>query len=96
MTSIPDRKRLDRTWLLLMALTVASLIAGRADGSAAPGLMGAAVVLVVAVVKARGILMEFLNLRAAPAGWRAVFIVWLGAVAATLWLTAALPALLAH
>lgn len=90
----PDHRRLTRTWGLLMILTVASLLTGRAGEAGSLGLPGSAVVLAVGAFKAQRILMDFLNLRAAPAGWRAVLTLWPGLTAAAIWLTAAVPLLM--
>lgn len=68
----PSRILLTTTWGLLMALTAASMAAGRA-GSEAPAALGAipvAVILAVTVFKAFQVLNVFLNLRASPSGWR--------------------------
>lgn len=96
MTQHPSRRRLTFAWTLLMVLTIASLMAGRANIAGPLGLTGSAVVLTVAVVKAHRILMDFLNLRAAPAGWRGVFLLWLGLVAGAIWIAAAVPVLLSR
>lgn len=89
----PDHRRLTRAWALLMLLTVASLFAGRAGEAGSLGLTGSAVVLTVAAFKAHRILMDFLNLRAAPVGWRTVLTLWPVLIAAAIWLTAAMPLL---
>lgn len=92
----PDPRRLTRAWGLLVILTVASLLAGRAGEAGSLGLLGSAVVLAVAAFKAQRILMDFLNLRAAPAGWRTVLTLWPGLTAAAIWLTSAVPLLIAR
>lgn len=65
--------RLFHTWLMLMALTGASIVAGRTGADAPLGLAGVAVVLLAAGIKCRQILLDFLNLRAADGGWRSGF-----------------------
>ncbi len=76
MTSHPSYRALFLTWAVLIALTGASMLAGRVDGDAALaplGIGGVGFVLLMAGLKCRWILMDFLNLRAADGGWRAGF-----------------------
>lgn len=71
----PSVRALTLAWLLLMALTVASMASGRAaSGDPAPlGLGLVAILLGVTVVKAMRVLNVYLNLRAATPGWRHAF-----------------------
>jgi hypothetical protein len=85
------RRRIDRTWLLLAALTSASIAATRI------GLVGVVVngaVLVLAIVKARSLLWNFLDIRAASSGWRTVFLAWLLLIAVAAWAASAASLLL--
>lgn len=69
--SLPTRRHLLLTWAVLMGLTVASLVAGRAGGDGGSlGWTAVAAVLAVTFFKARQILMVYLNLRASTAMWR--------------------------
>lgn len=80
----PSPRRLSLTWLVLMALTAASMIAGRVapDAGLEPlGLAGVGLVLAAAVFKSRLILMNFLNLRCAAGSWRPLFTFWLTLIA---------------
>jgi hypothetical protein len=75
--TLPGNKRLLRTWLLLMALTLLSMWS--AQLSSHPGwlplpLWGIALVLASAGFKVQQILMVYLNLRASSAGWKSGFI----------------------
>lgn len=71
-----------RTWLVLVALTLLALVAGRPGGQASLGLPGVGLVLLASGFKALMILRYFLGLRRAGAGWRALFHVYLILVAA--------------
>ena len=70
---LPSGRTLLIAWGLLMALTFATMIAGRVTSTASLGLMWSAVLLVVTWAKARTILQIYLNLRSAPKGWQAGF-----------------------
>lgn len=74
-------KRLARWWLLLVALTVISLEGGSAIGSKA---LLAIAVLVIAFVKVRIVIREFMEVRGAPLALRLVLDVWGLAVCAAL------------
>lgn len=73
----PSNRRLTWTWLVLVALTVASMVGGRATaGDPRPlGIWAVVVVLAITTVKAAQVLLNFLNLRAASGGWRQGFLV---------------------
>jgi hypothetical protein len=64
---------LTRTWAILIALTVLSLLAGRPGGEGTIGLLGSGLVLASATFKADQILTHFLGLRHAAPGWRVMF-----------------------
>lgn len=68
----PAPRRLVIAWVLLAGLTVASMAAALpgADSGRALAWPVVAFVLAVTWVKARQILAVYLNLSAAPAGWR--------------------------
>lgn len=68
-------RRLVIAWSLLAGLTLASMVAGLVgvEDTAALGWTMVAFILAVTWVKARQILAIYLNLRAAPAGWRGFF-----------------------
>lgn len=71
---------LARTWAFVAVLTLAAMWTATANGGATFGLMGAAAVLILSGIKAAAILRNFLELRHAPAGWQAVFYVYLAAI----------------
>jgi hypothetical protein len=66
--------QLTQTWLLLMALTVTAMISAQLEPQA-PALppWALAIVVLSAALKARQILMVYLDLQAATAGWRGFF-----------------------
>ena len=68
--TLPSARQIVITWLILMGLTVGTMIAGRVTSAASLGLAWTAVLLAITWAKARGILLVYLNLRAAPGHWR--------------------------
>lgn len=66
-----------KAWLFLCALTLAALAVAAAGALPGGGLVEVGVVAAVAGLKASTILRYFLGLRAAPAGWRTLFSVYL-------------------
>lgn len=72
MMNSPTTRRLVAAWSLLAGLTVASMVAGLVgvEDTAALGWTMVAFILAVTWIKAHQILAVYLNLRAAPAGWR--------------------------
>jgi hypothetical protein len=86
------RDRLTRTWLLLLVLTMGSLALAHA-GWATPAI--AATALGAAAVKAWRIALDFLELRAAPVGWRTAVAAWIVLIAGGAWAGAILSLLLA-
>ena len=82
--------RATRAWILLVLLTILSMIAGHAG---AGGLFGSGIVLTATVAKGWWMLMDFLKLRDVPPGWRILLSSWLVLVAASAWITTAVPLL---
>lgn len=73
------RTGLVRTWIVLVALTLATMVAGGEAGRSL-GFAGAAAVVAFAVVKGRRILTDYMELNQAAGGWRAGLTVWLAVV----------------
>lgn len=69
------RTRLTAIWLILLAVTLFSWQMGHGAARFGPRLSGAAI-LVAAFVKARFVLLDFMELRNAPLLLRAVIEVW--------------------
>ena len=67
---LPTVRLILLTWAGLMALTIGTMVAGKVTSAASPGIAWTAVLLAITWAKARGILLVYLNLRAAPAHWR--------------------------
>ena len=89
MRCAPDR--LDFTWIALIALAIATIaLAGLVRN---PVLVDGAV-LAVAAIKGRRILLDYLELRAAPALWRRLATAWLMLIVAFAWAVSAVSALL--
>jgi len=85
----PDR--LDLTWIALIALALATMaLAGLVRN---PVLVDGAV-LAIAAIKGRGILLDYLDLRSAPALWRGLATAWLMLIVAFAWAVSAVSALL--
>ncbi len=91
--TLPNKKLLIVTWLLLMALTLASMYWGKASSGSQEvlGLSWVGLVLAVTVIKARQILYVYLNLRQSTGGWRAFFMAFLLAVCFGIGLTYLIP-----
>jgi hypothetical protein len=84
----PHEKRLVIGWGLLAALTLLSLEGAPALGSTA---LFAAVVMIIAFVKVRIVVREFMEVRRAPLALRLVLDIWGVAVCGTLVLQLAWP-----
>jgi hypothetical protein len=72
--------RLTRTWLILLALTLGTIGLGALPGAnplAPLGLIGAAVILLLSMFKARQVLWHFLDLRQAGGSWRTLLGIYL-------------------
>ncbi|WP_316231105.1 cytochrome C oxidase subunit IV family protein [Bradyrhizobium sp. SZCCHNR1051] len=85
------RDRLDRAWLQLLALAIATLAASLLLPSR--WLVDAAALL-LALAKGRVIVLDFLSLRDAPALWRGLLTTWLAALVALAGLAVAIRALI--
>lgn len=72
--------RLARTWAFIAVLTLVAMGTSIVNGGATFDLTGAAAVLLLSGIKAGAVLRNFLELRHAPAGWQAVFYVYLAAI----------------
>tara|TARA_R110001592_G_C13192743_1_gene753252 strand:- start:5439 stop:5735 length:297 start_codon:yes stop_codon:yes gene_type:complete len=75
--TLPGNRRLVKTWLLLMALTVLSMWSAQLNshsGWLPLPIWGIALVLISAGFKVQQILMVYLNLRVSSAGWKSGFI----------------------
>jgi hypothetical protein len=86
-----QERRIGRTWILLAGLTLGGMAAVRFGVS---GLLANAAMLAIAVIKARCLLWNFLDIRSASSGWRVVFLTWLALIAATAWTTSMIAVLL--
>jgi len=73
------KNRLTVVWIVLVGLTVVSwaLAPGRAAGSVGPSVPITVAVLVMALIKSRLIIGEFMEVRTAPAWLRAGTDAWL-------------------
>jgi len=67
------------TWIVLLALTSATIWIGASSGVASDWLRSG-LVIAVAGLKAWAILRYFLDLRKASPGWQVLFVVYLAAV----------------
>jgi hypothetical protein len=86
---MPDH--LDVTWIALIGLALAMILVP----SLVPRpLLGNALLLALAAVKGRRIVLDFLDLRAAPALWRGLISAWILIVVLFVWLTSAVAALI--
>ncbi len=82
--------RLDVAWIVLLGLAVATIAIFSSASDALLGNTGNALVLTLAAIKGRKIILDYLDLRAAPALWRGLITTWVVAVTAFAWATAAL------
>ncbi|MCD0423108.1 cytochrome C oxidase subunit IV family protein [Rubrivivax sp. JA1024] len=71
-------RRLDRSAIALLLLTILGVVLSR---GAAAAFAGGAVLMVVAVLKARLVVLDYFGFRGAPAPWRAVLFGWIALVA---------------
>ncbi|SCZ13755.1 cytochrome C oxidase subunit IV family protein [Microvirga guangxiensis] len=86
-----NARRITRAWGLLVLLTLLSLGAGHSGWT---GLTANTLILAAAFAKGRWMMMDFLKLRDASAGWQVLFLCWLALVTIIPWATATLPLLL--
>ena len=80
-------RRLTGTWLALVLLTAAGM--GASQAPLAPAILNIAVLL-GAALKGWWIAVDFLELRSAPRGFRAVSAVWLAVIVAAVYAGAAI------
>lgn len=73
-----------RTWLLLVALTLVTLIVGHPGSQESLGIAALGVLLCASGLKAAQILRHFLGLRRAGAGWQVLFHGYLVLIAAVI------------
>jgi hypothetical protein len=86
---MPDR--LDATWIALIGLALATLLVP----SLVPRpLFANALLLAFAAIKGRRVVLDYLDLRAAPALWRGVVSAWIVIVVLVAWLASAVIALI--
>ena len=84
------RHRLDIALLALTGLAIATMWAPPLVSGA---LSGNAVLLALAILKGRRIVLDYLDLRAAPAIWRGLVNAWVILVAGFAWATSAVALL---
>lgn len=87
--TVPDR--LDITWILLIGLALATILVPQLMPRP---LLGNAVLLAFAAIKGRRIVLDFMDLRAAPALWRGLVSAWIVIVVLFAWLASAVIALI--
>lgn len=85
----PDR--LDITWLILIGLALATLLV---PALVPRPLLANALLLTFAALKGRRIVLDFLDLRVAPALWRGLVSAWIVIVVLFAWLASAVVALI--
>jgi Prokaryotic Cytochrome C oxidase subunit IV len=82
--AFPSARTLVRTWLWLVGLTLATMVAGKTLGEAnrlaSLGIAWAAALMLVTGLKARLILWRYLDLAASTPGWRGLLVAYLLAV----------------
>ncbi len=86
---IPDR--LDIAWMMLIGLALATILV---PPLVSRPLLANALVLTLAALKGRRIVLDFLDLRAAPALWRGLVSTWVVIVVLFAWLASAIVALI--
>ena len=86
-----DVNRLDVIWAVLIGLAIATVLVPWLVPRA---LFANAVVLALAAVKGRRIVLDYLDLRAAPALWRGLVSAWIVILALFAWLASAAVALI--
>ncbi|MGY8676314.1 cytochrome C oxidase subunit IV family protein [Bradyrhizobium sp. UFLA05-153] len=85
-----DVNRLNVTWAVLIALAIATVLVPWLVPRA---LFANAVLLALAAVKGRRIVLDYLDLRAAPALWRGLMNAWIVILVLFAWLASAAVAL---
>ncbi|AND88646.1 bsr3213 [Bradyrhizobium diazoefficiens USDA 110] len=86
---MPDR--LDLTWIVLVGLALATVLV---PSLVTRPLLGNALLLTFAALKGRRIVLDFLDLRAAPALWRGLVSAWVVIVVLFAWSVSAVVALI--
>ncbi|WP_164938115.1 cytochrome C oxidase subunit IV family protein [Bradyrhizobium guangxiense] len=86
---MPDR--LDIAWITLIGLALATVLV---PPLVSHPLLANALLLTFAAVKGRRIVLDFLDLRAAPALWRGLVSAWVVIVVLFAWLASAIVALI--
>ncbi|WP_339032862.1 cytochrome C oxidase subunit IV family protein [Bradyrhizobium symbiodeficiens] len=86
---MPDR--LDIAWIMLIGLALATILV---PPLVSRPLLANALVLTLAALKGRRIVLDFLDLRAAPALWRGLVSTWVVIVVLFAWLASAIVALI--
>ncbi|MBB4379060.1 Cytochrome C oxidase subunit IV [Bradyrhizobium shewense] len=86
---IPDR--LDITWIALIGLALATILV---PPLVSRPLFANALLLTFAALKGRRIVLDFLDLRSAPALWRGIVSAWVFIVVLFAWLASAVVALI--
>ncbi|MDA9451727.1 MULTISPECIES: cytochrome C oxidase subunit IV family protein [Bradyrhizobium] len=86
---MPDR--LDVTWIVLIGLALATILI---PPLVSRPLFANALLLTFAALKGRRIVLDFLDLRSAPALWRGIVSAWVFIVVLFAWLASAVVALI--
>jgi hypothetical protein len=86
---IPDR--LDLAWIVLIGLALATLLV---PALVSRPLFANALLLTFAALKGRRVVLDFLDLRAAPALWRGLVSAWILLVVLCAWLASAIVVLI--
>lgn len=86
---IPDR--LDIAWIMLVGLALATILV---PPLVSRPLLANALLLTFAAVKGRRIVLDFLDLRSAPALWRGIVSAWVVIVVLFAWLASAVVVLI--
>ncbi|KYH03367.1 cytochrome C oxidase subunit IV family protein [Bradyrhizobium sp. DOA1] len=86
---MPDR--LDITWIALIGLALATVVV---PPFVPRPLLGNALLLAFAALKGRRIVLDFLDLRSAPALWRGLVSAWIVIVLLLAWLGSAVVTLI--
>jgi hypothetical protein len=84
-------KSLDVTWAVLIGLAIATVLVSWLVPRA---LLANAMVLALAAVKGRRIVLDYLDLRAAPAPWRGPVSAWIVILVLFAWLASAVVPLI--
>ncbi|MDA9431228.1 cytochrome C oxidase subunit IV family protein [Bradyrhizobium sp. CCBAU 51627] len=85
---MPDR--VDITWIMLIGLALATLLI---PPLVTRPLLGNALLLTFAGIKGRRLVLDFLDLRAAPPLWRGLLSAWVFIVVLFAWLASVIVAL---